>query len=180
MESSRVRVEGAPTRCPYCHDEAGAEDSVACVSCLARHYATCWEEGARCAACGHGGRLERSSGRPAEPAPRPQDLVTTLDVLRAVLPGAFLLRTAVPTLLALCMVIPLVVHMENMHSLFNVRRVLVGIPTFALWAQAAGWIVTGELKRLDTVLAELAGARWFLFLLAWLIPLWVIWAAAGR
>lgn len=154
------------------------QGTVACVACLARHHAGCWEEAARCAACGHAERLERPAGSPAGPAARPPDLVTTADLLRAAAPGAFRLRTAIPALLVLCAVVPLLVHLVRVHSIFNVRRVLIGIPTLLLWGHAAGWLVTGELKRLDSALAELAGARWLLFLIAWLLPLWIVWTCA--
>lgn len=183
MEQPRVRVERTPTRCPFCHDEASAQDTVACMACLARHHVTCWDEAARCASCGHQERLEKSSSAQGDPAAqgtsvRSQDLVTTVDVLRAVAPGAFRLRTGVPILLVLCVVVPLVVHVEHMRSFFNVRRLLVGMPTLLLWGHAAGWLVSGELRRLDVVLAELAGGRWLLFLVALAAPLWIIWTIA--
>jgi hypothetical protein len=47
----KTLVKGAPTRCPYCHDECAPEGSVVCQDCLARHHEACWGEAARCGAC---------------------------------------------------------------------------------------------------------------------------------
>jgi len=51
------------TRCPYCHEEADRDTSVACQGCLARHHAACWEEQGGCAACG-GDRALRPEPKP--------------------------------------------------------------------------------------------------------------------
>lgn len=177
MELPRVRVEGAPTRCPFCHDEASAQDTVACVACLARHHATCWDEAARCASCGHRERLERSSPAQGETSDRPEDVVTTFDLLRALAPGAFRIGTVIPILLALAVVWPCVAWLAR-NEAFALFRVFYLAPIVVLWAHAAGWLVSGERKRLLVVLGELSGARWTLFLVTLLLPLWLIWTNA--
>jgi hypothetical protein len=59
----RDDVRAAVNRCPFCHDEATREASVACQGCLARHHQACWEEGgARCAACGNTEALVAAGG----------------------------------------------------------------------------------------------------------------------
>lgn len=58
MTEQRIRIDRAPTRCPFCHDDAAADGTVACAECLARHHSACWDEGGRCAACGVERRLE--------------------------------------------------------------------------------------------------------------------------
>jgi len=69
MESERAReikIEGNPTRCPYCHDEVAVlAEEVACEKCLARHHETCWRDAGRCATCGHSTRLVHEGARPA-------------------------------------------------------------------------------------------------------------------
>jgi hypothetical protein len=57
-EDPRVRVEGSPTRCPYCHDGvSGQQPTVVCEQCLSRHHAPCWVEA--CASCGATERMVR-------------------------------------------------------------------------------------------------------------------------
>ncbi len=51
-ERPRVKVEGSALRCPFCHEGCVPEESVVCRDCLARHHATCWDEGGRCSTCG--------------------------------------------------------------------------------------------------------------------------------
>ncbi|MGE0709430.1 MAG: hypothetical protein AB7N76_33890 [Planctomycetota bacterium] len=64
-QPTRVRAAGAPTRCPYCHEEVQREGDlewVACRVCLAPHHAECWSEGAGCAACGDQRPLAAAAG----------------------------------------------------------------------------------------------------------------------
>lgn len=51
-------------RCPYCHDDVAAAESVACQGCLARHHGSCWEESGRCATCSGAVVLRSDGGRP--------------------------------------------------------------------------------------------------------------------
>lgn len=57
-------------RCPFCHEPVRPDEEawVACARCLGRQHAACWDEAARCAACGHDRRLEAAAERPAERA----------------------------------------------------------------------------------------------------------------
>ena len=49
----RVEPQAGATRCPFCHEDCPPEADVAvCRSCLSRHHAACWQEGATCASCG--------------------------------------------------------------------------------------------------------------------------------
>jgi len=49
----RLAIDGAPSRCPYCHDMVDADSSfVVCHTCLARHHATCWVDHGSCSSCG--------------------------------------------------------------------------------------------------------------------------------
>ena len=41
----------ATTRCPFCREGCQEGDAYACASCLARHHAACWREGAGCSVC---------------------------------------------------------------------------------------------------------------------------------
>jgi len=51
--AGEVRVDGSPTRCPYCKDQlADVKAIVACAACGARHHAACHAENRRCATCG--------------------------------------------------------------------------------------------------------------------------------
>lgn len=45
-------VKAVIHRCPFCHEGAEAEGSVACQGCLARHHEACWTEAGRCGSCG--------------------------------------------------------------------------------------------------------------------------------
>jgi len=63
MPAEKIAVKNAPNRCPFCHEEAERERSVACQDCLARHHEDCWTEGAGCSAC--------SSQRQLAPSARP-------------------------------------------------------------------------------------------------------------
>ncbi len=58
----------AGQRCPFCHDAVPAQTGVACADCLARHHAPCWEEHARCSACGGEARYGAVEGPPRERA----------------------------------------------------------------------------------------------------------------
>lgn len=65
-----VRVEHAPSRCPYCHEDlGGADEVVACRDCGARHHAPCWGEDRKCATC----RSERVLGAPVATVAAPQE-----------------------------------------------------------------------------------------------------------
>jgi hypothetical protein len=52
-KSNPPRIEGGPTRCPYCHAHVDLQVSpwVACAGCLARHHADCWLGQGGCAGC---------------------------------------------------------------------------------------------------------------------------------
>lgn len=50
-DATAVKVKQSPNRCPFCHDDVQAEESVACRDCLARHHEGCWNEGVGCSAC---------------------------------------------------------------------------------------------------------------------------------
>lgn len=69
-ERAQPRVKGAPTRCPYCHDDCPAEVAhLVCRGCLARHHASCWADaGSRCASCGGTAHLEAAGPPPPAPA----------------------------------------------------------------------------------------------------------------
>ncbi len=54
VERSDVHV--AANRCPYCHEDVEAKQSVVCQKCLSRHHGACWREAGSCSAC-HGTRL---------------------------------------------------------------------------------------------------------------------------
>lgn len=50
--SLEVRVNGTPSRCPYCKDAlSDLRDVVACASCGARHHAECRSTHGRCVVC---------------------------------------------------------------------------------------------------------------------------------
>ncbi len=72
----RHQVDVQHPRCPYCHDEVGAEGlKQGCPSCMAWHHSECWAEGRACSACGFSGA---SAGFPRI-APRVARLVTDAD-----------------------------------------------------------------------------------------------------
>jgi len=59
-----IRVEGSPTRCPFCHDDCAATDeALVCASCLGRHHAACWSEHGRCSSCQGDTALEAGGPR---------------------------------------------------------------------------------------------------------------------
>jgi hypothetical protein len=62
-KADEKQVKAVVHRCPFCHEGAEAEGSVACQGCLARHHEACWSESGRCASCG--------SERALAPTPRP-------------------------------------------------------------------------------------------------------------
>lgn len=69
----RTRAGGL-SRCAYCHDDLDPAAAVACVGCLARHHAGCWDDHGACAACREVDRfvgVERTPGAP-EKAPPPR------------------------------------------------------------------------------------------------------------
>lgn len=73
---AEVAVAARPglTRCPYCHEDAEPTEAVACVACLARHHAGCWDEQGACSACSGVERfagIERSAEAPPARQPRP-------------------------------------------------------------------------------------------------------------
>jgi len=83
-----ARLQGArnPARCPYCHDPCGpAEAQVVCQACLARHHAACWDELARCGACGGA----RGLGEVAPPPPDRRAVLARLPRGRRALARAF-------------------------------------------------------------------------------------------
>lgn len=100
-------------RCPFCHEPVrpDAEAWVACAQCLGRQHAACWDEAARCAACGHDRRLEAAAERPAEvsrAAPR---------------------RSLVPVLLAVVFVLMLLGMALAMVSVSDERDVSIEPPS---------------------------------------------------
>jgi hypothetical protein len=69
VDRDDVRV--ATNRCPYCHDDVAVhhDDWVACWTCQARHHRACWQESARCGACGETRCVAEAAGTAAgEPA----------------------------------------------------------------------------------------------------------------
>jgi hypothetical protein len=65
MNEKTLEVRGAPTRCPYCHEEATASaDVLVCQDCLARHHAECWRERNACSSCSSTRRLEPPARQP--------------------------------------------------------------------------------------------------------------------
>lgn len=51
-QAGEKQVKAVIHRCPFCHEGAEAEGSVACQGCLARHHEACWNESGRCGSCG--------------------------------------------------------------------------------------------------------------------------------
>ena len=51
---------GAPSSCPYCRDELGSSQPMACPECAASYHGECWDELGGCATlgCGHSARRD--------------------------------------------------------------------------------------------------------------------------
>jgi hypothetical protein len=74
----RDDVHVAANRCPFCHEDVEAAESVVCRECLARHHSSCWSESEQCSACACTVKLQ------PEPQRRPQWVVgVTLGVFFA-------------------------------------------------------------------------------------------------
>lgn len=63
---------GGVARCPYCRSDLDPAEAVACVTCLARHHADCWEEHGECAACRGVERFAGIERTPRAPAREPR------------------------------------------------------------------------------------------------------------
>lgn len=110
FQKPKVEIDKSPTRCPYCHENVKlAEDVwVVCADCLARHHKECWQDAARCCACGQTAHLEpagmtafrapapKKTDKLGKGAPIPQlvvdkkgggDFTTISDAIRAAQPG---------------------------------------------------------------------------------------------
>ena len=91
----RVRVEGAPTRCPFCHESCSADEALVCRDCLARHHSECWGESGSCGSCGSevalgAGQLER----PALTDERARELLVAAGHTRGEIEALLKQRTA--------------------------------------------------------------------------------------
>ncbi|MEZ6183815.1 MAG: hypothetical protein R3F62_02270 [Planctomycetota bacterium] len=75
-----VAVEGAATRCPYCHESVQVDEEAwtVCARCLGRHHAGCWEEHGCCASCAHATPLTVGQPGPGRLAPLDLDAVPPL------------------------------------------------------------------------------------------------------
>ncbi|MCO5169496.1 MAG: hypothetical protein M9894_24405 [Planctomycetes bacterium] len=52
-ERTRERIAVDRPRCPYCHEDVGADDEkTACSACMAWHHRACWTEHSACSGCG--------------------------------------------------------------------------------------------------------------------------------
>lgn len=109
---------------------------------------------------------------PSAPAPSP------LEILVGVFPGSRrpgLLALALgAATLALGLVLLAVVLDLGLRD-----QVLLASAGLVVWGHGAAWLVTGSIQRLDSALADLAGASWIVFLAAWWVPLWLGWIAFG-
>ena len=100
------------------------------------------------------------------------------EYLRAALPGAFRTSVAVMSLGAAFLALVLV-YLAVTLNLDMKGRALLGGAGLVVWGHGAVWLVTGELQRLDSGLADLAGATWGIVLAVWWLPLTAGWIAAG-
>lgn len=110
----------------------------------------------------------------ADPASTPG----AAEYLRAALPGAFRTSVAVMSLGAAVLALVLVGLAVGLN-LDMKGQALLGAAGLVVWGQGAVWLVTGELQRLDSGLADLAGASWGIFLAVWWLPLTAGWMVAG-
>ena len=80
-----VAIEGAGTRCPYCHETVRVEDDAwtVCGACLARHHEACWDEHGCCASCEGAVPLTLGPAAPGRLAPLPEQAAQPLDVKAA-------------------------------------------------------------------------------------------------
>ncbi len=62
----RDDVHVAANRCPFCHEDVEAQESVVCQGCLTRHHEACWEESGVCSSCGGAQRLTSATPRPTD------------------------------------------------------------------------------------------------------------------
>jgi hypothetical protein len=88
-----VRVQGSPSRCPWCRDDlTELREVVACAGCGARHHDECHREHGRCASCGGTARLVFEGAPPAPvtrpPAPADQKLTHAAGVVFVALGAA--------------------------------------------------------------------------------------------
>jgi hypothetical protein len=99
----RIRVDHAPSRCPYCHEDfVSLEDVVACAACGARHHAECHAQDRRCATCGSTDVLVHvRQGAAAASAARPRAPFFSQRLLGQILVLPFLLCAWVLPLLIL-------------------------------------------------------------------------------
>lgn len=109
QEDPRLRVEGSPTRCPYCHDGvSGQQPTVVCGQCLSRHHAACWE--GSCASCRSTERMVRDPVLAARELGNEQATRLGNALRRAVRPASFLVwlvtLLTVPTGLAAAFGLP--------------------------------------------------------------------------
>ncbi len=100
-----------------------------------------------------------------------------LEVLRGVLPGALRPTTALLALGALVLGLGMVAFAAAV--LDGKSQMIMAAGGLMAWGHGAVWLVTGEVQRLDSGLADLAGATWGVFFAVWGLPLWAAWALAG-
>lgn len=81
-----VAIEGAGTRCPYCHESVRVEDDAwtVCGACLARHHEACWDEHGCCSSCEGTVPLTLGPAAPGRLPPVPEQAAQTLDVRAAI------------------------------------------------------------------------------------------------
>jgi hypothetical protein len=96
------------------------------------------------------------------------------DLLRALVPGALRTSTLLLSLGAAAVGLVLV-------GLVLFRGVDAKVIAAALivWGHGAVWLTTGTVQRLDSGLADLAGAQWGVFFAVWWVPVAVLWGVAG-
>lgn len=96
---------------------------------------------------------------------------------RGLLPGAFRALTVLLAAGALALGVGMVAFAAAV--LGGTERVAMAAGGLIVWGHGAAWLTTGEVQRLDSALADLAGAQWVVFLAAWWAPVTVGWWAAG-
>ncbi|MCA8920681.1 MAG: hypothetical protein KDD82_02660 [Planctomycetes bacterium] len=77
-----LSVEGAGTRCPYCHETVAVEEEswTVCAHCLARHHAGCWDEHGSCSTCAGTTPLTVGRAGPGRLPPLPEGAAQALDL----------------------------------------------------------------------------------------------------
>jgi hypothetical protein len=125
-----IRIDSAPSRCPFCHAGMGPEEAVvACRDCGARHHAPCWNESSRCATCSS----PRALVEPTVTQPRAETIAPPQET-----PVIDLVGCSTPAVAAWLAVVGLV---KEGHALawvfFVVALVLTTVP-FKLWYAGKG------------------------------------------